>query len=99
MTGVDPVVPEYEVFQNKNNAVVFFMSRQSSLDEADPDGPFWFTVHEGKNLIAGSEGGQAYFSNVANDVIETAKERGVILLIEFENQEPVRCTPCYFTEL
>ena len=75
------------------------MSRQSSLDEADPDGPFWFTVHEGKNLIAGSEGGQAYFSNVANDVIETAKERGVILLIEFENQEPVRCTPCYFTEL
>ncbi len=99
MTEIDPVVPEYEVFQNQNNAVVFFLSRQASLDNADPAGPFWFTIHEDNNIIAGSEDGQAFFAQVANDVVATARERGVILLIEFENQEPLRCTPCYFTEM
>jgi|GEM_PF-863720 hypothetical protein len=95
----NPVVPEYEIFKNNNNAVAFFMNRQPSLDTAAEEGPFWFTIHEDKNIIAGSETGQAFFPDVTADVLEISKQRGVILLVEFENQQPVRCTPCYYTDI
>mgnify|MGYP000695637209 CR=1 FL=1 len=93
--GSEAVVSEYEVFKNDNNAIAFFLSRQEAADLTGDAGPFWFSVHEGANIIAGSETAQVYLSNVSEKVIETALERGVILLIEFENQKPVRCTPCY----
>ena len=95
----NPVVPEYEVFQNDNDALAFFMNRQPSLDNAGQDGPFWFTIHENNNIIAGSQHGQAFFPDVEQQVLETARSRGVILLVEFENQKPLRCTPCYYTEI
>lgn len=94
----EQLVPEYEVFQNDNNAVAFFLNRQASADLAGDNGPYWFMVHEGKNIVAGSESGQAFFADVAEDVIKIARERGVILLIEFENQSPIRCTPCYYMD-
>ncbi len=89
------IVPEYEVFQNDNNAVAFFLSRQESADLAGDQGPFWFSVHGDNNIVAGSENGQVVFSNVAENVIKSVTQRGVILLVEFENQKPLRCTPCY----
>ena len=91
----EALVPEYEVFKNDNNAIAFFLSRQEAADLAGDAGPFWFSVHEGTNIVAGSENAQIYLSNVSESVIETAQARGVILLIEFEDQKPLRCTPCY----
>lgn len=95
-TPDNPVVPEYEVFRNDNNAVAFFMNRQQSVDTAGDDGPYFFNVHEGKNIVAGSENGQVFFADVAEDVIEAAVTRGVLLMVEFEEQKPIRCTPCYY---
>lgn len=92
----NPVVPEYEVFRNDNNAVAFFMNRQPSIDTAGDEGPYFFTVHEGKNIVAGSDNGQVYLADVAEDVIEVAVTRGVLLMVEFEDQKPIRCTPCYY---
>lgn len=94
--SADPVVPEYEVFKNDNNAVAFFLNRQEAVDTAGDDGPFFFVVHEGKNIVAGGENGQVFFADVADDVIETAVTRGVLLMVEFEDQKPIRCTPCYY---
>ena len=92
----DPVVPEYEVFKNDNNAVAFFINRQEAVDTAGDEGPYFFVVSEGKNIVAGSENGQVFFADVASDVIETAVMRGVLLMVEFEDQKPIRCTPCYY---
>lgn len=90
-------VSEYEVFRNEKNALAFFMARQNVLDSNPSEGPFWFTV-EGQNILAGTGEFHAVFEDVEADVIEVARQRGVLLMIEFENQQPVRCTPCYLSE-
>lgn len=95
--SVDPVVTEYEVFKNNKNALAFFMYRQTALDNLPEAGPYFFVVHEDK-IIAGSETNHAIFVNVKPDIIDLARERGAIMLVEFENQQPYRCTPCYFRD-
>ncbi len=95
MTG--QFVPEYEVFCNEKNALAFFMSRQNVLDNNPAEGPFWFTV-EGQNIHAGTGEFHAVFEAVDTDIIEIARQRGVLMMIEFENQQPMRCTPCYLSE-
>ncbi len=89
--------PEYEVFRNEKDALAFFMYRQGTLDAMGNDGPFWFQV-EGNRIIAGSEQHQTLFEGMSDELIAIAMKRGVIMLVEFENQLPVRCTPCYLTD-
>lgn len=89
--------PEYEVFCNDKNALAFFMYRQGTLDAMGNDGPFWFQI-DGDRIIAGSEQHQTLFEGMSNDLLAVARERGVIMLVEFENQQPMRCTPCYLTD-
>jgi len=91
------VVAEYEVFRNGRNALAFFFYRQPSLDNNPEDGPFWFTVQENR-IIAGTESHYAIFEDVSTSVLDTARQRGVIMLVEFENQQPMRCTPCYLSD-
>lgn len=91
------VVPEYEIFRNEANALAFFFTRVPNLDGNAQQGPFWFVVR-GDAIHAGTEAHHAVFEGVQQDVIDTAKQRGAITLIEFENQQPVRATPCYFAE-
>jgi hypothetical protein len=94
---VSPVVSEYEVFQNARNALAFFFYRHPVLDENAEEGPFWFTIQD-QRIIAGTEDAYAVFEQVGDGVLEKAKERGVIMLVEFENQQPFRCTPCYLSD-
>lgn len=89
--------PEYEVFRNEKNALAFFMYRQGTLDAMGNDGPFWFQI-DGDRIIAGSERHQTLFEGMNAELLGVAKERGVIMLVEFENQQPIRCTPCYLTD-
>jgi hypothetical protein len=91
------VVPEYEVFKNEKNALAFFFFRHETLDPNTEEGPFWFTVQQDK-ILAGTEDHYAIFEDVQQPILETAKQRGVIMLVEFENQQPVRCTPCYLSD-
>jgi len=93
-----PVTSEYEVFSNNQNALAFFMNRHSSLDKNGPEGPFFFSIHEDNNIVAGTEENHAIFPGVSPEIIQTAKERKVIMLMEFENQQAYRCTPCYFID-
>jgi len=93
----NPIVSEYEVFQNGRSALAFFFYHQASLDENAEEGPFWFTI-DGQRIIAGTEDSYAVFESVEKSVIDTAKKRGVIMLVEFENQQPFRCTPCYLSD-
>lgn len=95
--AINPVVEEYEVFKNDKNALAFFFFRQNSLDDAPPEGPFWFTIQQDR-IVAGTETNYAVFEHVNTNILDTARQRGVIMLVEFENQEPVRCTPCYLSE-
>jgi hypothetical protein len=97
MAGADSVVAEYEVFRNDKNALAFFFSRLPVLDQNPAEGPFWFTV-EDSCILAGTGDFHATFEDVQPDIIDIAKQRGVIMMIEFENQQPVRCTPCYFSD-
>lgn len=92
------IVAEYEVFKNKKDALAFFFYHQPSLDGNPPEGPFWFRIQDEKNIVAGTEDHYAIFQNITNDIIDTARQRGVIMLVEFENQQPFRCTPCYLSD-
>ena len=89
--------PEYEVFRNEKNALAFFLYRQGTLDAMGNDGPFWFQITDDR-IIAGSERHQTLFEGMSNELLSVARERGVIMLVEFVNQQPVRCTPCYLTD-
>lgn len=95
---MDAVIEEYEVFKNKNDALAFFFARQDVLDNNDEEGPFWFVIHDEGKMTAGTESHYAIFENVDADILNTARKRGVITLIEFEDKQPVRCTPCYLAE-
>lgn len=90
-------VEEYEVFRNERNALAFFMGRQPVLDNNPPEGPFWFTV-KGDSILAGTSAGHAVFERVDTGIIDIARQRGVIMMVEFEDQQPVRCTPCYLSD-
>jgi hypothetical protein len=91
------VVSEYEVFKNGRNALAFFFYRHPTLDGNPEEGPFWFTIQENR-IVAGTETNYAIFEDVSQSVLDTARQRGVIMLVEFENQQPVRCTPCYLSD-
>lgn len=97
MPAVEPVVAEYEVFRNENNALAFFFYRHPLLDQNTANGPFWFTAEDSR-IRAGTEAHHAIFEDVKPDIIRIARQRGVIMLVEFENQQPVRCTPCYLQD-
>lgn len=91
------LVEDYEVFKNEKEALAFFFYHQPELDQNNPDGPFLFVV-EGNNILAGTKEHHITISEVSQEVIEIAKNRGNLLLMEFEDQQPVRATPCYLAE-
>jgi hypothetical protein len=93
----EAIVQEYEVFKNARDALAFFFYRQVSLDDAPAEGPFWFSVNN-DTITAGTESSHAIFQGVKPNIVSVAKRRGVIMLVEFENQQPVRCTPCYLSD-
>jgi len=97
MPEMESIVAEYEVFKNDRNALAFFFARQPALDHNPAEGPFWFTVQDNR-LSAGTREYHAVFEAVQRDIVDIAQQRGVIMMIEFENQQPVRCTPCYFSD-
>jgi hypothetical protein len=97
-TPPSSVVHEYEVFKNERNALAFFFYRQPSLDDTVETGPFWFSIQDNNRIVAGTEYSFAIFDDVQESIINTAKQRGVIMLVEFENQQPMRCTPCYLSD-
>lgn len=92
-----PIVSEYEVFRNDRNALAFFFARQTFLDRNPTEGPFWFTVDESR-ISAGTAECHAIFEDINQPLADIARRRGVIMMVEFENRQPVRCTPCYFTD-
>ncbi len=91
------VVEEYEIFTNDKGSIAIFFYKQDVLDNNSPDGPFVFTIHE-NNLFAGTKEHYVTFPEVSAEYIEKAKTRGNIMLMEFEDQDPVRATPCYFVD-
>jgi hypothetical protein len=97
MPDTVPAIAEYEVFKNERNALAFFFFRHPSLDQNPTEGPFWFTFRDG-GIIAGTEEHHVLFESVKPDILDIARRRGVIMLMEFEQQQPVRCTPCYLSQ-
>ena len=95
--ATEALVEDYEIFTNDRNAVAFFLLRHPALDDNREKGPFLFAVQDNDTVIVGTEAHHAIFPNVAQDVINAIKERNAILLVEFENQAPFRCTPCYLS--
>ncbi len=92
------LVKEYEVFNNAKDAIAFFLFHQESLDKNSKNGPFYFTIEGENSIVAGTKEFYATSTGVKPEVIAKAKARGVIILMEFEGDTPVRCTPCYFTD-
>lgn len=97
MTDTEPTVAEYEVFKNERNALAFFFFRHPALDQNAAEGPFWFTFQD-SSIVAGTEEHHVVFNDVKADILDIARKRGVIMLMEFEGQQPVRCTPCYLSD-
>ena len=97
MASTPFIVEDYEVFTNDRNAVAFFMMRHEALDENREKGPFLFALQGEDTLIVGTEEHHAIFPNVKKSVIDSIKQRNAMLLVEFENQQPFRCTPCYLS--
>ncbi len=88
---------DYEVFKNEQNALAFFFFHQPVLDQNPAEGPFWFSIRD-TSILAGTEEHHVVFAGVKRDIIDIARQRGVIMMMEFKGQEPVRCTPCYLSE-
>jgi hypothetical protein len=91
------IVDDYEVFNNDHDSLAFFLFHQAVLDQNPPEGPFAFSI-QGDSILAGTQAHHIIFPNINADVVEVARQRGVIMIMEFEGQQPVRCTPCYFSE-
>jgi hypothetical protein len=97
MPDANLIVSEYEVFNNAHNALAFFFYQHAVLDQNTPDGPFAFSIHD-NSIFAGTAAHHVVFPDVTPDIIDIARNRGVIMMMEFEGQQPVRCTPCYLSE-
>ena len=96
MADTDLTIKDYEVFKNERNALAFFFYHHAELDQNPAAGPFWFSIHDNK-ILAGTESHHVIFADVKSDIIDIARQRGVIMMMEFEGQQPVRCTPCYLS--
>ena len=96
--GEGNVVQEYEVFKNERDALAFFFFHHPVLDNNPQVGPFWFSLRS-DGIVAGTESYSVVFEDLKSDILGIAKQRGVIMLVEFENQNPLRCTPCYLTKM
>ncbi len=95
MNGTDSIVTTYEVFSNGSDALAFFMPRHPPFDGMAEEGPFWFSI-QNNLIIAGDDHSRfAAFPDLAPELLDIARQRGVIMLVEFENSQPLRCTPCY----
>ncbi|MDD9900457.1 MAG: hypothetical protein OXT65_05725 [Alphaproteobacteria bacterium] len=95
--GISPRVNEYEIFINQKNALAFFMNRSPILDENPEEGPFWFVIDK-QRIIAGTADAYAVFEEIEERLLDVARRRGVITLVEFQDQQPYRITPCYLVE-
>lgn len=93
----DAIVSEYEIFKNGRDALAFFFFHHPVTDKNPATGPFWFTIENDK-IRAGTGANHAVFEDVKSDILDVAKKRGVMMMVEFENQQPVRCTPCYLAD-
>jgi hypothetical protein len=93
----DLTVKEYEVFNNEYNALAFFLYHHTVLDQNATEGPFAFSIHD-NSIFAGTAAHHVIFESVQQEIIDIARQRGVIMMMEFEGQQPVRCTPCYISE-
>ena len=97
MADTELIVRDYEVFKNEKNALAFFFYHHAALDQNTEEGPYWFTIHN-DSILAGTEEHHVVFADVKQDIIDVARQRGVIMMMEFEGQQPTRCTPCYLSE-
>jgi hypothetical protein len=97
MPNTDLTVKDYEVFKNDHNALAFFFYHNPILDQNAAEGPFAFSIHD-NSILAGTVAHHVVFADVNPDLIDVARQRGVIMMMEFEGQQPVRCTPCYLSE-
>ena len=97
MADANLIVKDYEVFKNEKNALAFFFYHHPALDQNTAEGPFWFSIHDENSILAGTEEHHVVFASVKPDIIDIARQRGVIMMMEFEGQQPVRCTPCYLS--
>ncbi|MBU6475790.1 MAG: hypothetical protein KGL10_08645 [Alphaproteobacteria bacterium] len=94
----ETVVQDYEVFKNEKNALAFFFYHNAVLDMNNAVGPFWFSIRGDNAIRAGTQAHHVVFEDVNADIINMARERGVIMMMEFVERDPVRCTPCYITD-
>lgn len=97
MSDTDSIIHEYEVFNNEHNALAFFFYHHKALDQNEAAGPFAFAIHD-NSIHAGTAAHHVIFPDLEQNIIDIARDRGVIMMMEFEGQQPVRCTPCYFSE-
>lgn len=91
------IIREYEVFKNEGNALGFFFYHNEALDQNTPEGPFWFTI-EGSSIRAGTAEHHVIFAAVTPEIIDAARQRAALMLMEFDGETPTRCTPCYLAE-
>ena len=97
MSDAELIIRDYEVFKNEHNALAFFFFQHASLDQNGAEGPFSFSIQD-NSILAGTAAHHVIFEGVKPDIIDIARNRGVIMMMEFQGQQPVRCTPCYITE-
>ena len=97
MSDSELIIRDYEVFKNEHNALAFFFFHHAALDQNEAEGPFSFSIHD-NSIFAGTAVHHVIFEGVKPDIIDIARQRGVLMMMEFQGQQPVRCTPCYITE-
>lgn len=92
----NPIITDFEVVMNGDGQLAFMMRKNPSLDAMDYRRKFWFNIHKNK-IIIGACTFRVAFNDVDAALVEIARHNKNVLLVEIENEQVVRTTPCEFS--
>lgn len=89
-------ITKYEVLFAARTGVTIMLQKSNLFNDTDP-GALAFEVGENPcDLVISTRANhQALIKDLRREIVDEALERGFIMFYELENDEVVRCTPCY----
>ena len=83
--GMNPVVPEYEVFKNERDALAFFFYKHPTLDGNPEEGPFWFAIRDDR-IVASVE-------DILEERVTLRRKVARVPKAQVRDHRPVICRP------
>ena len=89
-----PIISNYEVWGDEDAAISIVIDKNPAMDVFEDDAPFWFKVDPAFSMIVGGDEERIVLKGMKPQLAEMAESCENIMIIEVDNREIVRCTPC-----